>query len=186
MKLLPAFPDKGGMLYRPTKIMAEATKPLTPIEYNDLWLLRDSRIHTLVIGAARPSDFRQHVEACRKLSTPKTLELVEEAEKRLDSTLQHAIHPADEWWKGIPDVYGNIDMREPTVDNVRNKRRVSYGVILWCHSITKAFGLLECVHLLMQPWNRSLVLAEPNPLSRFFVWRKNCTAGIVASEFTPR
>eukprot|EP01052_Picozoa_sp_SAG31_P058677 SAG31_NODE_18062_length_648_cov_0.810565_1_plen_42_part_10 len=34
-KKLPVFLDKGGMLYRPTKIIVEATKPLTPIEYND-------------------------------------------------------------------------------------------------------------------------------------------------------
>ena len=39
---------------------------LSPIEFNNLWLLCDPAIHTLVVGAARPQDFDDHVQAILK------------------------------------------------------------------------------------------------------------------------
>lgn len=55
--------DKGGQLYMPPAKFAEACGDLSPIEFNNLWLLCDPAIHTLVVGAARPSDFDDHVNS---------------------------------------------------------------------------------------------------------------------------
>ena len=55
--------DKGGMLQnRPAK-MAELCAPLTPMQFNDLYCLARPEVHTLSCGAARPSDFDEHVAA---------------------------------------------------------------------------------------------------------------------------
>ena len=53
--------DKGGMLYKPSPKFAEACKPLSPIGFNNLWLLSNPDIHTLVVGAEKPSDFDEHM-----------------------------------------------------------------------------------------------------------------------------
>lgn len=60
--------DKGGMLYKPSKCMARACDPFSPIVFNDLWLWThaDPPIHTLVVGAARPTDFDEHVDAAKE------------------------------------------------------------------------------------------------------------------------
>jgi hypothetical protein len=42
---------------------SQACKPLSPLAFNDVWLWahEDPVLHTLVVGAARPSDFDEHV-----------------------------------------------------------------------------------------------------------------------------
>lgn len=55
--------DKGGRLQEPSDKMRELCAPLSPMQFNDLWCLSDPRIHTLSIGAARPSDFDGHVNS---------------------------------------------------------------------------------------------------------------------------
>ena len=50
--------DKGGMLWKPPKTFAEVTAPLSPIAFNNLWLLSNPAIHTLSVGA----------EVCRRSS----------------------------------------------------------------------------------------------------------------------
>jgi predicted aldo/keto reductase-like oxidoreductase len=55
--------DKGGMLYHPTKKMARLCQPLTPMQWNDLYCLARPEVNTLSIGAAKPSDFDEHVSA---------------------------------------------------------------------------------------------------------------------------
>jgi predicted aldo/keto reductase-like oxidoreductase len=56
--------DKGGMLYKPSGRLVETTAPFSPLAFNDLWLWTHAgpQIHTLVVGAARPGDFNEHVE----------------------------------------------------------------------------------------------------------------------------
>ena len=60
--------DKGGMLYQPPETLRQLTAPLTPMEFNTLFCLQDPRIHTLSIGAAKPTDFDEHVHALKRLS----------------------------------------------------------------------------------------------------------------------
>jgi uncharacterized protein len=44
--------DKGGRLYNPPATLQQLCQPLTPLEFNDRWLLRDRRITTLSMGAS--------------------------------------------------------------------------------------------------------------------------------------
>ncbi len=55
--------DKGGMLYQPPAKVTELCRPLSPIAFNDLHCLARPQVHTLSVGAARPSDFDEHVAA---------------------------------------------------------------------------------------------------------------------------
>ncbi len=55
--------DKGGMLFNPTEKMSALCDPLTPMQWHDLFCLSRPEVHTLSIGAARPSDFDQHAAA---------------------------------------------------------------------------------------------------------------------------
>ncbi len=49
--------DKGGMLYRPPQQMVELCQPLHPLVFNCLFCLSHPQVHTLSIGASKPSDF---------------------------------------------------------------------------------------------------------------------------------
>ncbi len=106
--------DKGGMLYQPTEKMAALTKPLTPMQWNDLFCLSRPQVHTLSIGAARPSDYDEHVEAVTKYwDSP----LAGEIEARLDASMENELG-ADwmrHWHEGLPfylDTPGEINVRE--------------------------------------------------------------------------
>lgn len=55
--------DKGGKLYEPTEKLSALCAPLNPMQFNDLYCLSDERVHTLSIGASRPSDFDTHIDA---------------------------------------------------------------------------------------------------------------------------
>lgn len=55
--------DKGGKLYEPPKEWIDCCDPLHPMVFNDLWCLQRPEVHTLSLGAARPSDFDAHLQA---------------------------------------------------------------------------------------------------------------------------
>jgi len=55
--------DKGGKLYEPPAKLTELCAPLSPMIFNDLYCLARPQVHTLSIGAARPSDFDEHIKA---------------------------------------------------------------------------------------------------------------------------
>ena len=44
--------DKGGRLYNPPETLQKLCQPLTPLQFNDRWLLSDCRITTLSMGAS--------------------------------------------------------------------------------------------------------------------------------------
>ena len=107
--------DKGGKLYSPPKKLVELCQPLTPMAFNDLFCLLRPEIHTLSLGAARPSDFDAHIEALQHL--PQAHRLVPAIEKRLHHALVN--HHGEDWiahWaKGIPEfdqIPGEINVWE--------------------------------------------------------------------------
>lgn len=55
--------DKGGMLYKPPEKLIKLCKPLSPMVFNDLFCLSHPQVHTLSLGASRPSDFDEHLKA---------------------------------------------------------------------------------------------------------------------------
>ena len=106
--------DKGGMLYNPTDKMGALCAPLTPMQWNDLYCLARPEVHTLSIGASKPSDFDEHVAA---VSNHWNSPLVEEVENRIMQSLEKDLG-ADwmgYWHKGLPhytETPGNVNVKE--------------------------------------------------------------------------
>ena len=122
--------DKGGHLYAPPQKLIDLCEPLSPMVFNDLFCLNRPEVHTLSLGAARPSDFDEHL---------KVLPLVERADEVLAPILerleQQAIATLGEnwyrtWQKGLPDIQstpGNINI----------------SIALWLGNLIKAFDMTE-------------------------------------------
>lgn len=53
--------DKGGQLFKPPHRLEEICAPLSPIEFNQRWLLAHPEVHTLSVGAATPTEFEAHL-----------------------------------------------------------------------------------------------------------------------------
>ena len=94
--------DKGGKLYEPPENLVRLCDPLTPIAFNNLFCLRRPEIHTLSVGAARPSDFDEHLRSLAFL--PDADKLVAEIETHLAAEMEKVLG-ADwcrNWETGIP------------------------------------------------------------------------------------
>ncbi len=109
--------DKGGLLYQPTPRMVELCAPLTPMEFNDLYCLLRSEVHTLSIGAARPSDFDVHLAAVERLERGGVEELISEIAGRLDAEMRRMLGAdwMERWEAGIPEwneVPGGVNVWE--------------------------------------------------------------------------
>ena len=107
--------DKGGKLYAPPKKMVELCRPLTPMQFNDLYCLAQPGVHTLSCGAARPTDFDEHVAALEFYDRiPETILGIE---RRLREELRtiHGHDWCERWFEGVPeyvDVPGEVNVRE--------------------------------------------------------------------------
>jgi predicted aldo/keto reductase-like oxidoreductase len=122
--------DKGGKLYEPTETLTRLCEPFTPMAFNDLWCLARPEVHTLSLGAARPSDFDAHMEALRHLDDP--ARPWEEIDRRLIEKMRHALGAdwADHCLDGVPeweDTPGEINLR----------------VILRLWNLDETFGMRE-------------------------------------------
>ncbi|MBW3635982.1 MAG: aldo/keto reductase [Armatimonadetes bacterium] len=107
--------DKGGMLQSPPEKMKELCAPLTPMAFNDLWCLNKPEIHTLSIGAARPSDFDEHVEALQFYdSIPTTIASIE-ARLREEMKKNFGEEWVSNWPHALPEHYelpNDVNVRE--------------------------------------------------------------------------
>ncbi len=107
--------DKGGKLYAPPPGLVELCAPLSPMQFNDLYCLSRPEVHTLSCGAARPSDFDEHVAALEHYD--RVHEVVAPIERRLRQQLADRMG-ADwmaRWHEGLPhyvDVPGEINVSE--------------------------------------------------------------------------
>lgn len=88
--------DKGGKLYAPPQKLVKLCQPLSPMAFNDLFCLWDGAVHTLSIGAARPSDFDVHVEALSVLDRAGVL--LPPILARLEAAAEDAL--GREWMEG--------------------------------------------------------------------------------------
>jgi len=96
--------DKGGKLYAPPEKLTKLCAPMHPIEFNDLWCLRHPEVHTLSLGAAKPSDYDLHLSAVEKMA--QTDALLPGVEAKLEAAMLEATgvkHPEDMSWDGIPE-----------------------------------------------------------------------------------
>ena len=124
--------DKGGHLYSPPQKLVDLCAPLSPIVFNDLFCLSHTEVHTLSLGAARPSDFEEHLKA---------LPLLDQAQETLQPILQRLEKAAiarlgTDWlrtWKvGLP-----------TADQTPGN--INIPVILWLYNLLEAFEMEEYV-----------------------------------------
>jgi len=122
--------DKGGMLYQPPERLRQLTSPLSPMAFNTLFCLRRPEIHTLSIGAARPSDFDEHVAAVQKL--PEISDLLPPIETCLQKCRQEALPEpwGSSWDQGLPHW-----SQSPGQANLRE--------ILRLHNLALAYDLVE-------------------------------------------
>ena len=94
--------DKGGKLYAPSDKLRELCSPLSPMAFNNLFCLGNRDVHTLSIGAARPSDFDEHVASLTFADRAEPLVL--EVSDRLHAAMAASLG-ADwvaRWQEGIP------------------------------------------------------------------------------------
>ena len=107
--------DKGGKLYAPPKKFVELCRPLTPMQFNALYCLARPQVHTLSCGAARPSDFDDHVAALEHYD--RIAETIAPIEIRIRSEMDRMLGSdwCQRWHEGLPqyiDVPGQINVLE--------------------------------------------------------------------------
>ncbi len=120
--------DKGGHLHTPSQLLKQLCAPLHPIVFNDLFCLRDPRVHTISVGASRPSDLDLHLEAVRQLDTAGSL--IAPIHDRLQTQALRALGEPwlMTWREGLPhwkDTPGGINL----------------PVLLWLHNLIEAWDL---------------------------------------------
>jgi len=122
--------DKGGRLHDAPPKLRALCAPLSPLVFNDAWCLAHADIHTLSLGAARPSDFDEHLEALALLDTaPAVLPPIV---ARLEVAYREAL--GDEFARGW-----RTGLREWTeLPGKVNVRR-----ILWLDNIARAYDLVD-------------------------------------------
>ncbi|MEE9404226.1 MAG: aldo/keto reductase [Algisphaera sp.] len=123
--------DKGGKLYdAPAKVQGFCA-PLHPIEFNNLWTLRDERVHTLSLGAARIGDYDLALSSVEKM--PQTEEIVPGIEKKWTQAMTDAIgHASPEAmsWDGVPEHY---DMPSD----------LNLPIVLWLRNLAVGWDMVE-------------------------------------------
>lgn len=122
--------DKGGMLYKPSPKLVELCQPLSPMVFNDLFCLSHPQVHTLSLGAARPSDFDEHLKTLELLDQPETLlpSILERLQTAAISTLGEDW--VNTWHQGLPT-------HEQTPGNI------NIPIILWLRNLALAFDMQE-------------------------------------------
>ncbi len=120
--------DKGGKLYEPPPKLVELCAPLSPMQFNNLYCLARPEVHTLSLGAARPTDFDEHIAALEHY--PNAAEVMAPIEKRLRAEMRQTLGEdwCANWFKGIPN-YDQLPGRVNVLEILR----------LWTYA--KAFGI---------------------------------------------
>ena len=134
--------DKGGKLYAPSKTLRALTLPdLEPIQYGPLWLMshehmdeHNAPIHTMSIGAGRPSDLDEPFVTAYMFAKRREemLAKVKNVAKRLKDQENNVLGKEwmQNWHKGLRNCLTENDAYE-------------FGQIVWCHNLIKAFGMLD-------------------------------------------
>jgi len=122
--------DKGGKLYDPPEKLVKLCAPLSPMVFNDLFCLSHPQVHTLSLGAAKPTDFDEHL---------KTLDLLDLASEILPPILvrleQEAIATLGEDWAKTWHI--GLPKHEQTPGNV------NIPIVLWLRNLAIAYDMKE-------------------------------------------
>jgi len=124
--------DKGGRLYEPSDKMVRLCRPLSPIAFNDLFCLLREEVHTISIGAKRPSDYDEHLRAVEMLGDSQAEGLVRQIDERLHAEFRTVLGAewCATWSQGLPawpDTPGEVNV----------------PFILWLYNLAKALDLTK-------------------------------------------
>ena len=100
--------DKGGKLYEPSPELVQACDPLHPLQYGALWIWSHPSIHTITVGAERPTDFECHMTSAAMQGTPEGAALLEGAKARLLELEEAAGFDRqwrETWWHHLPNCF---------------------------------------------------------------------------------
>ena len=106
--------DKGGMLYNPSDLLKKMCYPATPMQWHDCYCLLNPEVHTLSLGASKPSDFKEHVDAvCGKFDN----KFINHVTGIIDAELENQLGKLwmENWYKDIPfhsDIVEGINVQE--------------------------------------------------------------------------
>ena len=122
--------NKGGNLFNPPTRLVDLCAPLSPIVFNDLFCLSHPQVHTLSIGAAKPSDFDEHL---------KTLELLDRASELLPPIVERLEQAAIE--RLGKDWVKQWRIGLPTIDETPG--RLNLQTVLWLRNLAIAYDLVD-------------------------------------------
>ena len=122
--------DKGGRLYAPPKKLVQLCAPLTPMTFNDVFILANKEIHTISCGVKDPGDYDEHVNAIHRLETLKTT--VDEVKTRLNTELKSVrdANWAENYLQGLPEWH-------------QTPGHINIPGILWLWNLYRAFDLVD-------------------------------------------
>ncbi|MFZ0615343.1 MAG: aldo/keto reductase [Chthoniobacterales bacterium] len=109
--------EKGGCMHQPSEKLSALCSPYSPMVFNDLYCLMHPEVHTLSIGAARPSDFDEHLKILPLMEHKDTWDRVRETAERLEEEfLRTNASPMPARWDwDLPpfgEVPGGINLQE--------------------------------------------------------------------------
>ncbi len=107
--------DKGGKLYEPSDKLLRLCAPLTPMQFNDLFCLSRPEVHTLSLGAARPSDFDEHIAGLAHYNEAAVVTAPIASRLRDELVRVHGEDWCARWHEGLPEwteVPGQINIHE--------------------------------------------------------------------------
>ena len=122
--------EKGGCMHQPSEKLSGLCKPFSPILFNDLYCLIRPEVHTISIGAARPSDFDEHLKAIPLLGEPGIADRIHRIASGLEAEFLRANgFPMPVRWDDLLPPFGEV----PRGINLQEIRR------LW--SLDRAFDM---------------------------------------------
>ncbi len=123
--------DKGGQLYKAPVKLKNICRPYTPMEFNDLFCLQNEAIHTLSIGASKPSDLDEHEKIVRILDE-NIGKLITPILGRLQTALVDAVGEEwlEHWSDGLPAPEDHAD-------------KICLYHILRIYNLAQAFDMVE-------------------------------------------
>ncbi|MBE9202169.1 aldo/keto reductase [Synechocystis salina LEGE 06099] len=125
--------DKGGQLYNPPQKLVHLCQPLSPMVFNNLFCLSHPQVHTLSIGASRPTDFDEHLKTLPYLASERETEKVlQPILARLHGAMVEAL--GEDWVNGW-----RIGLPSPE----QTPGEINIPKILWLYNLCQGFDLVE-------------------------------------------
>lgn len=164
--------DKGGRLYTPSHLSRQLMLPeMEPMEFASSWLWyhekhcqgdKPAPIHTIVCGAARPSDLDQPVLAALRSGTEKAKEDFELVSRRIQQRKDRVLGKdwADTWHVGLPNY-----SQSP-------KHGFQIGNMVWLYNAIHVFGMLD-----FAKDRYATLVGNSGKWSPEKTWRENVFAG---------